>query len=47
MKVTFKECCEMIAKKYNLGKTLVTGHKYSYFEEAAELYLTLNLSKNG
>lgn len=35
---TFEECCEIIAKKYGLGKTLVTGHKFAYFKEAAELY---------
>jgi hypothetical protein len=36
--MTFKECCEVIAKKYKLGKCLVTGHRFAYFEEAAQLF---------
>lgn len=36
--MTFSEACNTIAKKHGLGTTLVTGHKASYFIEAAELY---------
>jgi hypothetical protein len=35
---TFVQCCSEIAKKYKLGNNLVMGHKFSYFEEAAELF---------
>lgn len=35
---TFKECCGDVAVKYGLGKTLVTGHKASYWTEASENY---------
>ena len=36
--LTFKQCCAIIAKKNKLGGTLVTGHRVSFFEEAAEIY---------
>lgn len=36
--MNYENCLEMVAKKYGLGKTLVTGHKASYFKEAAEMY---------
>lgn len=39
---TFNECKAIVAKKYGLGKTLVTGHLAKYWEEAAELYLQSN-----
>ncbi len=35
--LTFGEAANQIAIKYGLGKTLVTGHKASYFIEAHEL----------
>lgn len=35
---TFKDCCNEVAQKNGLGSTLVTGHKASYWTEAAELY---------
>jgi hypothetical protein len=35
---TIDDCKRMIAEKYCLGKTLVTGHKAAYWEEAMELY---------
>lgn len=42
--LTLQECkdldyfYEQVASKHGLGKSLVTGHKASYFKEAAELY---------
>lgn len=36
--MTYEECKKTIAVKYQLGTTLVTGHRASYFEEAAILY---------
>jgi len=36
--MTYEECKKAIAVKYQLGTTLVTGHRASYFEEAALLY---------
>ena len=36
--MTFGEAANIVAKKNELGTTLVTGHKASYFQEAAELY---------
>ena len=36
--MTFEEAKSAVAKKHRLGNTLVTGHKASYFQEAAELY---------
>ena len=35
---TLQDCKDEVARKYGLGKTLVTGHRVSYFDEAAELY---------
>lgn len=35
---TYKECCIVVAKKYELGSKLVTGHLCKYREEAAEMY---------
>lgn len=35
---TYEECCAEIAKKHFLGTKLLTGHKASYFKEAAMLY---------
>ena len=32
---SFKEICSEIAEKNRIGSSLVTGHKYAYFEEAA------------
>lgn len=34
----YEEAKQAIAKKYNLGSTLVTGHKAAYFEEAAIVF---------
>lgn len=34
--------CYIIAFKNRIGKTLVTGHKSTYFKEAAHLTLKLN-----
>lgn len=34
---SFGEACHEVAVKYGLGKTLVTGHKASYFQEASEI----------
>lgn len=34
----FDQCCQEVAKKHGLGKTLVTGHRVVYFTEAANLY---------
>lgn len=36
--LTYEEAKSMVAKKFNLGSTLVTGHKAIYFEEAAKLF---------
>ena len=36
--MTYEEAKAIVAKKHHLGNTLVTGHKASYFQEAAELY---------
>ena len=36
--MTYEQAKTEIAKKHRLGTTLVTGHKASYFEEAALLY---------
>ncbi len=36
--LTYEEAKSMVAKKYKLGSTLVTGHKAIYFEEAAKLF---------
>jgi len=33
------ECCKEIANRHGLGTHLVTGHRHSYFKEAAELYV--------
>lgn len=35
---SYKECCSGVAIKHKLGKSLVTGHKAGYWEEAAEIY---------
>lgn len=32
---SFKQICAEIAAKNRIGSSLVTGHKYAYFEEAA------------
>lgn len=32
---SFKQICSEIATKHRIGNSLVTGHKYAYFEEAA------------
>lgn len=37
---TLGEAANTIAIKYELGTTLVTGHKAAYWSEAAELYKT-------
>lgn len=36
--MTYEDAKKEIAIKHKLGMTLVTGHKASYFEEAALLY---------
>lgn len=36
---SFKQCCSAVAMKHGLGKSLVTGHKAGYWEEAAEMYV--------
>lgn len=36
--MTYQQAKVMVAKRYRLGKTLVTGHLSSYWDEAAELY---------
>lgn len=36
--MTYEQCCIEIAIKHRVGNNLVTGHKASYFTEAAELY---------
>jgi hypothetical protein len=33
---TFEQCKQAVAKKYGLGRTLVTGHLSKYWEEAAK-----------
>lgn len=35
---TYRQCCSEVAIKHRLGKSLVTGHKAGYWEEAAEMY---------
>lgn len=35
---TYEDCKKKVAQMYKLGNTLVTGHRATYFEEAAELY---------
>lgn len=35
---TFEDCKTEVARKHKLGNTLVTGHKATYFQEAAELF---------
>jgi hypothetical protein len=35
---SLQECQKIVAEKHNIGSSLVTGHKASYFNEAAELY---------
>lgn len=35
---TFEQCCRDVAKKHGLGQTLVTGHRATYFTQAAHLY---------
>lgn len=37
-KPNFTDCCREVAEKYGVGTTLVTGHRASYFAEAAQLY---------
>lgn len=37
-KKTYKQCCAEVAAKHKLGKSLVTGHRAGYWEEAAEMY---------
>jgi len=32
------ECCGIVAKKHNIGNSLVTGHRAAFFMEAADLY---------
>lgn len=44
--LTFSECCHHVAVKHGLGKTLVTGHKASYFLEAADMAIE-NAFKEG
>lgn len=36
--MTYEEAKNIVAVRHKLGTTLVTGHKASYFEEAAKLY---------
>jgi len=36
--MTYEEAKEQVAKKHNLGKTLVIGHRPAYYEEAAMLF---------
>jgi len=36
--MTYENALKIVAEKYKLGTTLVTGHKAKYFEEAAMLY---------
>jgi len=36
--LNIEQCCNKVAVKYDLGKTLVTGHREKYWLEAAELY---------
>lgn len=43
--MTLKECQSVVAQKHGLGKSLVTGHKASYFNEATELF-TQHLAKS-
>jgi hypothetical protein len=35
---SLQECQKIVAEKHNIGSSLVTGHKASYFNEATELY---------
>lgn len=37
--------CSDIAKKYNLGNNLVTGHKAGYFHEAMHEYVKLKVEE--
>jgi hypothetical protein len=37
-KPNFTDCCREVAEKYGVGTTLVTGHRASYFAQAAQLY---------
>lgn len=36
---TYPQFCSEVAIKHGLGKSLVIGHKPTYFSEAAELYV--------
>lgn len=36
--LTLDECQSEVAMKNRLGRTLVTGHRVGYFNEAAEMY---------
>lgn len=36
--MNFDQAKKIIAKKHDLGTTLVTGHMSKYWQEAAELY---------
>ena len=35
---TLEECQKIVAIKYHLGKSLVIGHRPTYYNEAAEMY---------
>lgn len=35
---TKDECKSIVARKHGLGKTLVTGHRAAYWEEAMDLF---------
>lgn len=42
--ISYEECKKKVAEK-NGWKKLVTGHRMTYFDEAAELYLKLRLEE--
>jgi hypothetical protein len=45
-KMTYNDCKAEIAAKYGLGKTLVTGHRAVFFQEAAEMYANWKVSQH-
>lgn len=40
---TKAECCGIVAKKHNIGNSLVTGHRAAFFMEATDLYVIEHL----
>lgn len=38
-KITLQDCQALVAKKHLGGTKLVMGHRVTYFDEAAEMYV--------